>query len=132
MSVENHADISYLLKEQLSVGVALLEARPLANVDSFLPSTCKNFYLSFLLFSVELLKLSIGVTGMSVGTCFTRSEGVLGRLTFLWCGLTARSRKNFLVCHGENVHGYFTEMMNCYLLCRGDMRLDWTVSLKVL
>lgn len=42
MSVEKHADISYLLKEQLSVGVALLEARPLANVDSFLPSTCKN------------------------------------------------------------------------------------------
>lgn len=26
---------------------------------------------------------------------------------------------------GENVHHYFAEMMDCYLLCRDDMRLDW-------
>lgn len=72
------------------------------------------------------------VTGMSVGTCFIPSEGVLGRLTSLWCGLTARSRKNFLFCHRENVHGYFTEMMACYLLCRDDVKLNWTVTPKVL
>ena len=36
MSVEKHTDPSYLLKEKLSVGVAFLEAKPLANVDSFL------------------------------------------------------------------------------------------------
>lgn len=34
MSVEKRADLSYLLKEQLSGGVALLGAEPLANVDS--------------------------------------------------------------------------------------------------
>lgn len=35
LSVEKHAGLSYLLKEKLGVGVAFLEARPLANVDSF-------------------------------------------------------------------------------------------------
>jgi len=38
MSIEKHADLSYLLKAKLSVGVAFLEARPLASVDSFLPA----------------------------------------------------------------------------------------------
>lgn len=54
MSVEKCADLSYLLKEQLSGGVPLLEANPLANVDSFLPFGFKNSYLSFLLFSVQV------------------------------------------------------------------------------
>lgn len=53
MSVEEHADLSYLLREQLSGGVALLEAEPLANIDSFLLYSCKKSYLIFLLLSVQ-------------------------------------------------------------------------------
>lgn len=38
MRVEKHADLNYLLKEKLSVDVTFLEAKPLANVDSFPPA----------------------------------------------------------------------------------------------
>lgn len=62
LSVEKHAGLSYLLKEKLSVGVAFLEARPLANVDSFLPAV--KTYLSLLFRSGELSKLSIVVNNL--------------------------------------------------------------------
>lgn len=52
LSVEKHPGLSYLLKEKLSVGVAFLEARPLANVDSFLPAV--KTYLSLLFFSDQV------------------------------------------------------------------------------
>lgn len=47
LSVEKYCVPSYSLREKLCVGGALLEAKPLANFDSFLPDVRTHSYLPF-------------------------------------------------------------------------------------